>query len=931
MPIQFQYRRGLESEVTSTSPAVGEILVNLTNDSVLVSENTVVTESMLSAYSSATAPLNEYNTVADLKADTIASGTMVNTKGYHNIGDGGHSVYIVLTSAEYNKTPDGYADHVLANNNVAVAMYSDRINVKQFGAISDGITDSREYLAATADSGLPVVFPAGEKFRVDYALNGTIEFTSSVDFNGSTLVFTGKRNHDYSNHAFLKLNSPSSKKWTTHGSSSPLVTAIKTQATVTGKYWSGLENQSVYANHYMIIETSQPFWYYRDGASYSNPYTRVDMLIHTRDGQMTTAQKYPLDTSTITSIKTAPIDETYTVYENLNVDLTQIPWEDFKYVGADPANALLTPESNATTDVRDLSNFIQTTGSSKIRFEHITYDIPPEPRWSQWNGPVLLRIYESCLVEINEYYVPWPGQNEVINDPGRLGQSSYTYVLNYGFVNDIKIKNLVAQGDGYGAIGGFWAREVEYNNCDTNRIDAHEPVMGLKITDCTIGDHGIKLASIGDVHVKGCTFNAGDGGWVGGTRFISSRPDHRGWCDGHLLVENCTFNSSGDKTGTNNVKVYLQEPDAIYNYTTQGVPPGSPIKPWNWETQTYRNCTVGSGHIVVGNWSNADTSLIESESITIDGFRCAQGAKLTVESNDEESVSVYDRTSYWQRYYPDEVYFGRTRNFSQPIAPGSKFYNAKPNKTFTIRNSDVDYVAFLDEGEDGGLLNVTIDTCRSNDPSRPMVIKPGYKGVYNITNCIIDSVSFDTEATSPVKVNVKNNTFYNTNLQGMAIQDIQNEYWGGRGDMVTIENNNFVLKENSAGRSSDWHIREIVKGSCKNNTVLMEDKIVNDATYSMPISEIRNASWSDVQTIYTGFNHNNSILVYLTAANGDETPHDLADLKIVELKVPQVVNQSTFAKYDDTNSITMTRTNTNEITITTTAGADLIGGVRYKI
>lgn len=938
MPILFQYRSGNEADITTVSQATGEILVNTTNDTVLVNGRTVVSEATLAAVSGSTVSYNEYDTVVNMKNDSASIGELLRTSGYHIAGDGGHGEYVVMSSAEYGKTPDGYADHVLANGNIAVLMYNGRANVKQFGAISGGITDSREYIAAAADAGIPLVFPNAERFNVKYSYQGEITFTNSVDFNGSTIVFTGAREHDYTNTAFIQLNSPANNQWTTHGSTSALVTAIKNSGTVTGKYWSGLEGMSEFANHYMIITTNQPFWYYRDGNSYSNPYTRPDMLIHIRDGQMTTSQKYPFDTSTITSIRTLPIDDEYTVYENLKVDLTEIDWESMQYDKNGNPVTPTTPE----VDTRDLSRFITSIGSTKVKFKNISFDMDPEPRWKQWHGPALLQIFECCLLEIDGMYSPWPGQVEVVNDAGRLGQSNYTYVLNYGWVNDLKIKNLVAQGDGYGAIGGFWAREVEYQYCDTNRIDAHEPVMGLKVDNCTIGAHGLKLCSIGDVHVTNTTFNGGGGGWVGGVRFISNRPDHRGWCDGHLYVENCTFNNRGDRTFTNSTKVYIQEPDIVYGYSTTGVPAGSPIKTYNWETQTYKNCKVGQGHVVMGNWSNADVDLIESESITIEGFRCAEGAKLTIESNDEQDVINNNRTSYWQHQdsFPEGYFFGRQKNFKDSIAQGARFYNAKPNKTFSIKNSDIDYVAFLNEGEDGGMLMVTIDGCRSNDPDNPMVIKPQYQGIYNITNNVIDSIQFDETSTLPVRAVIKNNTIYNTKLRGMAVQNIQNEYWNGRGDEVFIENNNIILKEVSGGMVADWHVREIVKGVCTNNTVLMEVKIAGNASYSTPIDAVRltgdgisQTSWNNVNVIFDGYNFKNKMLVYLTAANGDETPYDRADLRVVEMHVPQVTGQITHAKFDTSDYVSIERTNTNEITATTThsTGVEIIGGIRYKL
>ena len=63
----------------------------------------------------------KYDTKPDLQAATIdATGNpTVNTKGKFTQNDGEQAAYVIMTPAEYNKTPDGDNEFFIANGNVA--------------------------------------------------------------------------------------------------------------------------------------------------------------------------------------------------------------------------------------------------------------------------------------------------------------------------------------------------------------------------------------------------------------------------------------------------------------------------------------------------------------------------------------------------------------------------------------------------------------------------------------------------------------------------------------------------------------------------------------------------------------------------------------------------------------------------------------------
>jgi hypothetical protein len=78
-----------------------------------------------------------FDTVVLMKAESLAVGETVMTRGYYTKGDGGGATYLTVAPQAF----DGYGDHELANGNIAVLQHSGNITALQYGCKGDDSTE----------------------------------------------------------------------------------------------------------------------------------------------------------------------------------------------------------------------------------------------------------------------------------------------------------------------------------------------------------------------------------------------------------------------------------------------------------------------------------------------------------------------------------------------------------------------------------------------------------------------------------------------------------------------------------------------------------------------------------------------------------------------------------------------------------------------
>lgn len=124
-----------------------------------------------------------YDTISNMKSDTtLKAGMYVKTKGYYSVNDGGNGEYIIR-----NKTNEDIEDngriHFIGDL-VAELIIKDEVNVKQFGAKGDNISDDTTAINQAIASGKTVYIP-----------NGTYNVSEVISLpNNTTIIGESKEN-----------------------------------------------------------------------------------------------------------------------------------------------------------------------------------------------------------------------------------------------------------------------------------------------------------------------------------------------------------------------------------------------------------------------------------------------------------------------------------------------------------------------------------------------------------------------------------------------------------------------------------------------------------------------------------------------------------------------------------------------------------------
>ena len=388
------------------------------------------------------------------------------------------------------------------------------VTLESLGVKGDGSDDTAALVAAFDYANTNQITLVGRPGMIIKLSGSTpISLKSSIDWGGATLDLS-----DYT--GTIGLDRTATKDEYLPGSS--VVTALQTEATLTGQYFSGWLNTTEVDDSYVLIETNIPFYNYL-----GTVYNRTDMHHSTRYGTMADSLRFSLATSTITKVIVYKNEKRNTFFRNLrlklgaqtqsNIFLIQTSRLTIEDVFIDASNVQLT--SNATT----------------------------------------FNMNDSFDVTFRNVKAKW------VNDTSITG----AYIFAGYRCSNITFDDCGAEGTGWGAVGTSLCKNVKYIDCRLSRIDSHHPFIDrLDVVRGVVGSWGITASAIGDLYVYGTTFEIDNlPKQEDMPAVIKSRTDVGGLFDGDIHLRDVTVKNHSSAL------TFLM---AQLN-SSGGVPVGSPV------------------------------------------------------------------------------------------------------------------------------------------------------------------------------------------------------------------------------------------------------------------------------------------------------------------------------------------------------------------
>lgn len=114
--------------------------------------------------------------------------------------------------------------------------------------------------------------------------------------------------------------------------------------------------------------------------------------------------------------------------------------------------------------------------------------------------------------------------------------SNYDLIIEHSC--DVRLNNVTSDDieakDKWGITGTNYTKDITFEKCRLNRIDAHCGIHNLNIKDCELGIYGITVVGSGELNITDTNFSQR-------TSFIYLRDDYGATWDGSININNCEF------------------------------------------------------------------------------------------------------------------------------------------------------------------------------------------------------------------------------------------------------------------------------------------------------------------------------------------------------------------------------------------------------
>lgn len=432
--------------------------------------------------------LTHVSSIEKLKAlDYAPNNTHVYVDSYYegnNIGGG----IFVLHKDSTEEADDGYTV-AASGGGVWKRHVETELTFDMFGADRTGTENSYHQISkcfkAAYSLGLAVRQSSG-RFKITGG-NGNIYIRTDANLSGSTLFpsnwggqFIIERQH----------------QWEEFDETSPIVKALNdnTSRRRGDSLVDGWVDMMEMDDCFIRYETDQPLFKYR-----GNTYWRTEYNVVFFRGQLAAPLLYDFPT-------------TYKVKRLFRLRMAS------NYI---VVNGITIDESEYTSNT-----LIQIRNSTKVHLNNTNF----------YNRGAYREINVTRVLVSRSAFVYIDGVH--CSDVNATPTNKYTYTLSGEETFELHVSKLTSDGYGWGSTGSNNCQRVSFSDSQLSRIDFHLPCREyLKVKNCTLGDWGILVTLMGDLHVEGCTWLTRSA--YNNSGFIRTRSDAGGWCDGDLYIKDC--------------------------------------------------------------------------------------------------------------------------------------------------------------------------------------------------------------------------------------------------------------------------------------------------------------------------------------------------------------------------------------------------------
>ena len=271
-------------------------------------------------------------------------------------------------------------------------------------------------------------------------------------------------------------------------------------------------NISGYQRYYCIAINSDKTQFIRAGSNANSGNYQQDYFIIDNEGNLLNDVQW--DFEKLTSIEFFGIPNTGILIQNVNII----------------TNSLISQSETSYRKNNSKDEYfargIYLNYASNVKISGLNHTISNDELSGSYRG--IIRAWYGTNLEITDCSL-------FTRKYSMIDRSTYDLNL-YAIVNG-KIKNVVSNNIGdeqrWGITGTNYSKDIIFENCTLNRIDAHAGIYNLDIINCTIGCKGLTLIGQGNLNVIGTT--------VTSKAFLILRSDYGSTWDGNVNIKNCTF------------------------------------------------------------------------------------------------------------------------------------------------------------------------------------------------------------------------------------------------------------------------------------------------------------------------------------------------------------------------------------------------------